>query len=141
MLVHIPAKYPNKTSNRQKADQRGNKKQKSFLHSVTNTDRFSPLPSNGMYAIMDKGTGKPFAGKGCSVLKAHGKHHICQGREHELVDAAVTLVDPAQGNKRAMVLVINRCLYASDNETLIPGHMLEWVGISCCSRQKSHGGK
>jgi hypothetical protein len=94
-----------------------------------------------MYAIMDEGTDEPFAGKGCSVLKAHGKYRICQGREHELVDVAVTLVDPAQGNKRAMVLVINRCLYAPDDEPLIPGHMLEWAGISCCSRQKSHGGK
>ena len=141
MLVHIPAKYPNPTSNRQKADQRGNKKLKSFLHSVTNTDRFSPLPSNGMYAIMDEGTDEPFAGKGCQVLKSHDEHRICQGRTYRLVDVAVTLVDPAQGNKRAMVLVINRCLYAPDEETLIPGHMLEWAGISCCSRQKSHGGK
>jgi hypothetical protein len=61
----LPPKYPDPTLNRQKADQQGNKKLKSFLRSITNTDPFSPLPSNGIYAIMDKGTNGPFTGKGC----------------------------------------------------------------------------
>ena len=142
MLVKIPAKFPAPTANRQNANQRAQTKGvNSFLHSVNNTNRYSPFPSNGMYAIMDEGTDEPFAGKGCQVLKAHDEYRICQGRKHQLVDAAVTLVDPAQGNKRAMVLVLNRCLYAPEEETLLPGHMLEWAGHSCCSRQKSHGGK
>ncbi len=71
MLVHIPTKYPAPTADRHKADQLADKKLKGFLNLVTNTDCYSPLPSNGMYAIMDEGTDEPFAGKGCQVLSVH----------------------------------------------------------------------
>jgi hypothetical protein len=75
---------------------------------------------------MDKGTNEPFAGKGCQkVLTTLDEFHISQGQKHQLVNIAVTLVDPAQGNKRAIILVMRCGLHAPDEEILLPGHMLE----------------
>jgi len=140
MLVTTTAKFPAPTDNRRKADQRDSKNFNKLLHSISNTNRYSPFPRNGLYAIIDEGTDEPFAGKGCQVLKAHDEYRVCSGQRYQVVDVAVTLIDPSHGNKRSKVLVLNRCMYAPDEETLIPDHMMQWAGISVCSKAKTAGG-